>query len=286
MERIDLQRIWADPMRLVSRIFLYLVVLAGAISFLLPFAWTVRTSIMPPWQVYAIPPEWIPKEYHFENYLKPFQWYPFLDYFKNSFLIAGLNIAGTIMSSSLVAYAFARLRFPEKRWLFLVVLSTMMLPYHTTLIPQYLIFSRLGWVNTFLPLVVPQFLGVPYYIFLLRQFFMTISPELDDAAKIDGCSLMGIFFRILLPLSRPALGIVAIQTFTSAWNSFMSPLVYLHDADKYTVALSLRLFSTRTVIEMEPLMAATTMAVLPLIILFFFAQRYFVQGIVITGIKG
>lgn len=286
MQRIDLQRIWANPMALVTRILLYLAVLSGAVSFILPFAWTVRTSIMPPWQVYTIPPEWIPKEFHFENYLKPFQWYPFLTYFKNSFLIAGLNIVGTIMSSSLVAYAFARLRFPEKRWLFLVILSTMMLPYHTTLIPQYLIFSRLGWINTFLPLTVPQFFGVPYYIFLLRQFFMTISPELDDAAKIDGCSLMGIFFRILLPLSRPALGIVAIQTFTSAWNSFMSPLVYLHDANKYTVALSLRLFSGRTVIEMEPLMAATTMAVLPLIVLFFFAQRYFVQGIVITGIKG
>ena len=283
---INIQKIRANPAALMGRVALYVVVIAGSFVFSLPFLWMVRTSIMPPWQVNIFPPQWIPAELHWANWKRPFEVLSLTLYFKNTMIITFLSILGTLVSNLPVAYGFARLRFRGRDILFMVVLSTMMLPGQVTMIPRYVLFSRLGWINTFNPLVVPEFFGSAFTIFLLRQFFMTIPLELDDAARIDGCGIFGIFLRIILPLSAPALGIVAIMTFTGSWNNFMGPLLYLWDQKMFPIALGLRLFQSRFSVEMEALMAATIIALIPVLVVFFFAQKYFIQGIVITGVKG
>ncbi len=191
------------------------------------------------------------------------------------------------MVSTSVAYGFARLRFRGRGLLFLMVLSTMMLPGQITLIPSYFLFSRLGWVNSLKPLIIPVYFGSAFNIFLLRQFFMTISPELDDAAKIDGCGFFGVYWRIILPLARPALGVVAIFQFTYDWNDFFNPLIYVNSPKSFPVALGLRLFQGTLVhVGMQDVMAMTLVSIIPVLLVFVMAQRYFIQGIVITGIKG
>jgi len=197
-----------------------------------------------------------------------------------------LNIVRAITASSIVAFAFARVRFPGKEALFLVVLATMMLPGQVTMIPTYLLFSRLKWLDTYLPLVLRASLADPFHVFMLRQFFRTIPRELDDAARIDGCNLFGIFWRIVLPQCLPALGVLCIFEFTYNWNNFLLPLIYLNSTDKFPIALGLRYMQGLYRTNMGGLMAAALLAVAPILVIFFFAQRYFVQGIVITGIKG
>jgi multiple sugar transport system permease protein len=275
-----------------ARFVLYLLVSAGAIVFAIPFLWMVRTSIMPSWQVIIFPPQWIPAELHWANWRRPFELLSMGLLFKNTVILTAFNITATLLSNLPVAYGFARLRFPGRGILFLILLATMMLPRQVTMIPRYVLFSKLGWINTFKPLIVPTLFGNAFTIFLLRQFFMTIPLELDDAAKIDGCGIFGIFWRIVLPLSRPAMGIVTIMAFTSNWNDFMGPLIYLWDRNKFTIALGLQLFKDTGMqhfgglVEMEALMAATIMALAPVLVVFFLAQKHFVQGIVITGVKG
>lgn len=242
---------------------------------------------MPGWQAYEFPPVWIPAYFDWSNWIRPWQNYPFALFFRNSAYYAFFNVIGSVLSTSFAAYAFARLRFPGRNILFLMVLSTLMLPFQVTLIPQYVLYARLGWINTYLPLIVPAWLAAnAFNIFLFRQYYMTIPRELDDAAKIDGCGLIGIFWRILAPLSLPVFGVVAIQQFTFAWNNFMQPLIYINHTDKFTVSLGLRLFQTQFTLDMQALMAATIVALIPVITVFFVAQRYFVQGIVISGVKG
>lgn len=271
---------------LFYRILLYFVVTMGAVIFALPFYWMIRTAVMPNWQIWIFPPQFIPAEIHLENFLAPFGVFPFARWFLNSTIIGLMSVLGMLISSSMVAYSFARLRTPGRDVLFLVVLATMMLPGTVRLIPTYLIYSRLGWIDTMLPLVVPKWFAPAFSVFLLRQFFMSIPPEMDDAALIDGCSPFGLFARIYLPLSLPALGVAAIFEFTGDWNAFLQPLVYLQDTRKFTIAVGLRLFQGTLATRMEALMAASVLAVLPIIVLFFVAQRYFVQGIVISGVKG
>jgi len=199
----------------------------------------------------------------------------------------GLNLIGTLLSSSIVAYGFARLRFRGRNLLFLILLSTMMLPSQVTLVPTYYLFAKLGWVNSLRPLIIPVYFGSAFNIFLLRQFFMTISTELDDAAKIDGCGFFSIHWRIILPLARPALGVIAIFQFTYDWNDFFNALIYLNSPKNFTIALGLRtLQSTMLYTPMQHIMAMTLVAILPVLLVFVIAQRYFIQGIVITGIKG
>jgi ABC-type glycerol-3-phosphate transport system permease component len=193
---------------------------------------------------------------------------------------------GTVMSNSIVAFAFARLRFPGNRLLFLVVLSTMMLPGQVTMIPLFILFSKLGWVNTYKPLIVPAFFGYAYFIFLLRQFYTTIPYELDDAARIDGCGVLGLFFRIMLPLSKPALGITAIFSFSWAWNDFLGPLIYLSKMETFPLAIALSYLRATYRVLWAELMVVSMIAMLPLVLLFFIAQRLYIQGIVITGVKG
>lgn len=269
------------------RVLLYVVVLWGAVIFAIPFYWMIRTAVMPPYQVNLFPPEWIPDSINFVNFRSPFVGpFPFARWFGNSAIVSVLSSVGVVLSASFVGFGFARLRFPFRNLLFIVVLSTMMLPEHIKLIPTYLLFVKLGWINTVLPLIVPNWFAPPFHVFLMRQFFMTIPQEMDDAAKIDGCGWLGIYGRIHIPLSLPVMGVSAIYQFTFTWNDFLHPLVYLQQVDKYTVALGLRLFEGYMRSNIQDMMASALIAVMPTIIIFFIAQRYFIQGIVMTGVKG
>lgn len=287
---INIRKWQANPMAIVSRVLLYVIVIIGAVVFSVPFIWMIRTSIMPTYQVYKFPPVWIPARIAWEHWIRPFQVVDLARAFRNNIIITAFHMAGTLLSCTLVAFGFARLRFVGRNIWFLVMLSTMMLPDQVTLIPRYLLFSKFGWVNTFKPLIVPSFFGSAFFIFLLRQYYMTIPLEMDDAARIDGCDTFGIFWRIILPLSTPAIAMVAIMDFDHSWNWFMSPLIYLWDYDKFNVPLSLLVFFKggrgEGRVELEPLMAASIMAILPMLVVFFVAQRRFIQGIVITGVKG
>jgi len=285
-----LPRTWRTPGGAARRLAIYALLLIGSAAFALPFLWMVSTALKPPWQVMIFPPQWIPAEMWWPNFTDSWDTLDFGAFYRNTVFITVANIAGTLLSTSLVAFAFARLRFRGRGPLFLLLLSTMMLPSQVTLIPLYVLFSRLGWINTFLPLIVPVWLAGgstgAFNVFLLRQFFLTIPREMDDAAKIDGAGYFDIYARLVMPMSAPALGIIAIFTFTNNWNDFFNPLIYINTTDKYTVALALRFYQTRLDVQMGPLMAQSLVALIPVLALFFFAQKRYVQGIVITGVKG
>lgn len=271
---------------LMTRVLLYLAVLIGAVIFAMPFYWMIRTAVMPRHQVYIFPPVWIPETLVWSNFANPFKVFPFERWFLNSALVAGLSAVGTAFSAAMVGFSFARLRFPGRDFLFLIVLATMILPQHVVLIPSYLLFSWLGWVDTFLPLIVPNWFAPAFFVFLMRQFFMTIPKEYDDSAYIDGCNPWSLFWRFHLPLSVAAIGVVLIFQITFQWNDFLHPLIYIHKVNDFTVALGLRLFQGQMSNQLQDLMAASLLAILPTLIVFFFAQRYFVQGIVVSGVKG
>jgi len=269
-------------------ILVYAVVIPGAILLTLPFLWMVSTAFKPPKQIFVFPPIWIPNPIRWQNFTEGWSKYVnFTLFLRNSLMVTTGNVIGNLLSCSLAAYGFARLRGRGKNILFLMVLATMMVPMWVTLIPQYVLFSKLGWTNTFLPLMVPPWFGWPFFIFLLRQFFMTIPKDLDDAARIDGCSSWGILFRIILPLSKPALAAVAVFAFIGNWNNFMGPLIYLRDEHKYTLALALQHFQGEYgQYQYHYMMAVAVLTVIPVIVVFFLAQRYFIRGIVMTGMKG
>lgn len=272
--------------RIAGRTVLYLLVATGAVLYAMPFIWMLSTSVKPGYQVYLIPPVWIPAKFEWENYIRPWLNLPFATFYRNTIIITVLGMTGTLLSSSLVAFAFARMRFRGRDLLFLLVLSTMMLPSQVTLVPLYILFSKLGWINTFLPLIVPQWFGSAFNIFLLRQYMMTIPLEMDDAARIDGAGWFQLYWRILMPLSAPALGVVAIFSFTFNWNDYLHPLIYLNAVQNFTVSLGLPLLNSRYVTEIQQTMAQSVLAILPVLAVFFFAQRYYIQGIVISGVKG
>lgn len=269
---------------------LYLLVVLGAIPFITPFLWMLRSSVMPLWQIRIFPPQWWPAEFHWEHFVEPWQTLPFARFYANSIFITTANVIGTVLSCSLVAYGFARLRFPGRDWLFLLVLSTTLLPTHVTLIPKYILFTKLGWIDTFKPLIIPMWLaGNPFVIFLLRQFMLTIPTELEDAAKIDGANHLQIFWHIMLPLSLPALGLVCIFEFIGNWMNFFEPLIYLNSRDNYTVPLGLAWLQQQghAGIRMEvitgPLMAQSLIFLIPMLVTFYFAQKYLIRGIVLTA---
>lgn len=270
----------------VRLILSYIVLSALGLVFSLPFIWLVSTSLKPLRQVFEWPPVWIPNPIVWENYLEVFNYAPLHLYFVNTMIIASANVLGPLITCSLAAYAFARLRAPGRDLIFMVLLSTLMVPYIVTLVPLYILFSLLNWVNTFLPLTVPALLGNPFYIFLLRQFFLTIPLEIEEAAIIDGSTRLGIWLRIMLPLSKPALATVCVFGFLYAWNDFVGPLIYLNDPEKYTLSLGLQAFQRVEGSQWSLLMAASTMITVPVIVLFFLAQRHFIQGVALTGIKG
>jgi ABC-type glycerol-3-phosphate transport system permease component len=269
-------------------IAIHALLILGMVAVLFPLAWMVSTSLKPPNQVNKFPPIWIPDPVMWSNYVRALTIFPvpFWVFIRNSLYMSITITIGTVLSNMVVAYAFARLRFRGHNVLFLLVLSTMMLPGQVTMIPLFILFSKLGWVNTYNPLIVPAFFGSAYFVFLLRQFFTTIPRELDDAARIDGCGILGVFFRIILPMSKPALGITAIFAFSWSWNEFLGPLIYLSKMESFPLALALSYLRSTYRVLWSELMVTSFIAMLPPLILFFIAQRYYIQGIVITGVKG
>ncbi|MGQ9556164.1 MAG: carbohydrate ABC transporter permease [Anaerolineae bacterium] len=267
---------------------LTLLVAAGGVVLMMPLAWMISTSLKPLGQIWIFPPQWIPSNPLWHNYLEVFTARPYLLYVRNAIYIVVVAEIGTLLSCSLVAYGFARLRFPGREFLFMVLLGTMMIPGYVTLIPIFIFFKNIGWLDTYNPLLVPAFFGTPVYIFLLRQFYMTIPLEMDDAAKIDGCGYLGIYWRILLPLVKPALAAVAIFTFMGRWNDYFGPLIFLMDERKWPVALGLLAYQfgkSSYYIQWNVLMAASALTLVPCLLLFFLAQRIFIQGVVITGVE-
>jgi ABC-type glycerol-3-phosphate transport system permease component len=246
----------------------------------------ISSSFKSNYQIFEVPPRLIPNPPQWDNYRNALTTLPFGRYMVNTAIISAVTIVGHLLSCTLIAYAFARLRAPGKDALFVVMLATMMLPYPVTMVPLYVLFKQLGWINTFLPLTVPAFLGSPFYIFLLRQFFMAIPRDFEDAAVIDGANTLQILWRVILPLSLPALATVAIFTFQASWNDFLSPLIYLQKPDLYTVTLGLQFFRSTYTTNWAYLMAASVVTTAPVIVVFFVAQRYFIEGITLTGVKG
>ncbi|HWO53700.1 MAG TPA: carbohydrate ABC transporter permease [Paenibacillus cookii] len=265
-----------------GRLVALLLLVAGAAIVLVPLLWTVSTSLKSPAEVFQ--DSFVPKVWHWENYKNAVTAVPFFLFLKNTLIILIPVMIGTVFSSALCAYGFARFRFKGKRFLFLVLLATMMLPGQVTMIPMFIMFKEAGWVDTFLPLIIPSFFGGgAFNIFLIRQFMRGIPRDLDEAAFMDGASRWGIFTRIMLPLSKPPLIAVSIFTFMGVWNDFQGPLIYLNTNTKYTLALGLSMFKGLYNVEWNMLMAATVLIMLPAIIVFFFLQKYFIEGISLSS---
>lgn len=290
-------RVYRRPLwHYVKRFIIYLVVAVGGAVFMFPFFWAVLSSGKSPAEIASYPPTWWPKQNLFvQNYTQIWRLAPFGRWIWNSVVITALNLVGSILSAAIVAYSFARFRYRGRDFWFFVMLSTMMIPGEVRLIPSYLIFRALGWVNSIKPLVVPAwFGGSAFNIFLLRQFYMTIPREMDEAAYMDGANSLRIFLTILLPLAKPAIATAAALGFIGSWNNFMGPLIYLNEEKKFTAVQGLRYFALGSASDQlssgppkdNLLMAASVVVALPCLILFFVAQRYFVQGIATTGIKG
>ncbi len=270
-----------------NRAGLYAVLTIFGMVFLIPLVWVVSTSLKGNEQIFTIPPEWIPSRLRWENYVEVFRRMPVLLYLRNSVIITVFQMIGIVASSSLVAYAFAILRWPGRNILFGVLLATMMLPMQVTMIPIFVLFKQFGWLDTFKPLIVPAFLGGgAFNIFLLRQFYLGIPGEIVDAARIDGCSEFRIYWNIMLPLAKPALATIAILTFMFSWNDFLGPLIYLSEKTKSTLALGLAMFVGQQTSEWALLMAASILMMIPMILIFFFFQKYIIQGFTMSGIKG
>ena len=270
----------------VGRFATYTVLLVGAAVSFFPFVWLVRSSFMEMWQIFITPPEWIPDPFAWENYPMALTSVPFGQYFLNTLKIVLGVITGTVLTSTMAAFAFARLRWKFRDTIFAILLTTMMLPYAVTLIPTFILWSRLGFVNTYVPLIAPAWFGAPFFIFLCRQFFMGIPFELDEAAYVDGASPFFVYWRIILPLAKPALIVVGIFSFMNVWNDLLGPVIYLSDPNKFTVAIGLAQFQGMYTAQWHLLMAASTVVLLPVIVLFFIAQKYFIEGIALTGLKG
>ncbi|MFN8486175.1 MAG: carbohydrate ABC transporter permease [Caldilineaceae bacterium] len=272
--------------RILTEFMTHIVLIVAAVTFAIPFLWMLSTSLKPDAQIFVLPPQWIPKPFMWSNYPSALTYIPYFLYFRNTLYIAIFNVIATLISCTLVAYGFARINWPGRGVFFSILLATLMIPYPVTLIPTFLIFRNLGWVGTPNPLTWPAFFGNAFFIFLLRQFYMTIPQELSQAAKIDGANEFAIYWRIILPLARPALATIALFTFLSNWNDFLGPLIYLSDKQQYTLALGLYGFAGARRTEWGLLMAAGAVTITPIILLFFLAQRTFIQGITLTGTKG
>ncbi|WP_084251395.1 carbohydrate ABC transporter permease [Kosmotoga arenicorallina] len=270
------------------RIFtIYGVLAFFSIMYLIPLFWMISTSLKPNEQVMSIPMKWFPNPPQWKNYVDAVKSFPFLRYAGNTLFLTAMNVIGNMFTASLVAYSFSKLRWRGRDTLFYITIATMFIPGQVLIIPIYILFTHLGWVNTYLPLIVPAFCGGgAFNIFLLRQFFVSIPDELLESARIDGASELKIFFKVILPLSRPALFTVALFTIVFTWNDFFGPLIYLHDPSKWTLAIGLRSFQQQYSTDWNLLMAASTLTALPLIVLYFVAQEKMMRGFTLrTGIK-
>lgn len=275
-----------QPTSRIQRVVTHIVLILLSLAFLVPFFWMVTGSLKVDSQLNAFPIIWFPDPVTLEHYIYGLRAVPFALYVFNTLVICLFSMVGAVFSCSFVAYGLAKIDWPLRTPLFVIILATTMIPYYVTMIPLFTLFRSFGWVNTYLPLIVPAFTGVPFYIFLLRQFFMTIPREMTEAARIDGANELSIFLQVVIPLAKPALATVALFQFLAEWSNFLGPLIYLSDANKYTASLGLSFFQSEYSTEFGSLMAASTIMVIPVIILFFFAQRTFIQGITLTGVKG
>lgn len=272
---------------LLGKILVYALLVLFGISFATPFVWMISTSLKPLRETMQLPPVWIPSEIKWENYPEAIESMGlFWRYAWNTLYLCILSVVGAVLTSSLAAYGFSRIEWRGRNVVFLLCISTMMIPFPVIMVPVYKLFRELDWIGSFKPLWVPFFMGNAFNIFLLRQFFLGIPKDITDAARIDGCSELRIFLQIILPMARSALLVVALFTFMYVWNDFFAPLIYLTDQENFTLALGLQSFQSRQGgTEWHYLMAASTLVILPLILLFFFAQKTFIQGITATGSK-
>ncbi len=269
-----------------SKILIYSLLIFMGLFMIFPFYWMLRSSLMTEREILTVPILWIPNTFKFSNYAEAFQRAPFLTYLRNSFTLVIINVVGQVFSCAFVAFGFTRIKFPGRNFWFGLILTTMMIPYSVLMIPQFVGWVKLGAYNTFIPLTLPAFFGNAFYVFLIRQFYISIPLEYDESAYMDGANYLQIFLRIILPLSRPALAAVGVFTFMFVWNDFMGPLLYLDKETLKTVSLGLQVFVGQNLTKRGLLMAASGVCMTPMIIVFFFAQRYFIEGITFTGLKG
>lgn len=270
----------------IGTIIILLVLLCLSIVMLMPLIIMISTGLKNLGEVFEYPPSIIPKHPDFSNYITMFDKLSFFSYFKNSVTVSLFIVVGTILSSSLVAFGFSRYRAPGKKILFMMLLATMMIPYPAVMIPQFILFNKLNWINTLRPLIVPSFFGSAYMIFMLRQFFGSLNNALFDAARIDGCNEFRCFWNIAMPLSKPALATVSIFSFVWSWDDLLSPVIYLNNTDKFTLPVMLAGLTSKFYIpQWNTMMVAALFTALPSILLFIFCQKYFVEGIVTTGMK-
>jgi ABC-type glycerol-3-phosphate transport system permease component len=272
--------------RIIKTIITYALLIGLSVPFLLPFLWMITTSLKQSQDVFTYPPSFFPNSFEWRNYIAGWTVLPFNTFLKNSLIVTLANVVGNLISCSLVAYGFARLRGRGRDFLFLLLLATLMIPREVTIVPRFLLFQRVGLVNTLWPLILPAWFGYPFFIFLLRQFFMSIPQDLDEAARIDGASSLRILTSVILPLSKPALATVAVFAFIGNWTNVLDPLIYIRSQELYTLALGLNLFRGVNIIQFNLLMAVTIVTLLPVLIVFFVSQRLFVQGVTLTGMGG
>jgi len=277
--------------RMIGRGVLYAIAIITAVGFMVPFVWAVFSSFKSPGDLTSYPPRLFPRIWHPENYRTVFERVPYARWAWNTLFISVVATFGAVLSSSMVGFSFARFRYPARDIIFMITLSTMMLPGEVTLIPLYIVYAKMKWLDSFKPLTIPAYFGGgAFLIFMMRQFFMTIPLDLDEAARIDGASYLRIYAQIVMPLSVPALATAAVLTFIGNWDNFMGPFIILNSRNKFTLAVGVRYFSSLSDPDGVPtqhlLMASSLMMTVPIIILFFLAQRFFVRGIVMSGIKG
>lgn len=273
--------------RTAAKIATYTILIMISFICLVPFYWMLRSSLMDMSQIFTMPPVWIPSPIRFSNYKEALTMLPFAKYFLNTLFIVLITVSGTVITSSLCAYSFSRINWRGRDTVFGILLTAMMIPFAVTLIPIFIGWQKLGLVNTYAPLVIPAWFGGGVFnVFLLRQFFRTIPKELDEAARIDGANHFTIYSRIILPLSKPSLIVVGLFSFMGSWNDFLGPLVYLNDSDKFTLSLGLMQFNGMYTAQWQYMMAASAVVVLPIVIIFFMGQKYFIEGIAMTGMKG
>lgn len=272
--------------RLVGYILIYTLMTIIALIFMIPLLWMISTSLKTRSEIFAWPPQWLPQNPAWQNYGEAFSKYPLAQFMLNSAFLVGVNTVGYLISVPIIAYGFARLRFPGKSVLFVLMLSTMMIPGQIKLIPLYSIYSRLGMIDTYWPLVLPSFFGEAFFVFLMIQYMRTIPRDLDEAARIDGAGTWTILYRVILPLCRPPLTVICVFTFLWTWNEFLEPLIYLNRFNSFPISVGLAFFQGRYGVEWNLFMAATLVSLAPVLILYFFAQRHLIGGIAAIGLKG
>jgi len=276
---------WAKRTSAAGRLLLHAVLVVTGFLTILPFLWMLSTSLKSEGTVFIYPPKWIPDPIVWENYLEAWTFLPMGQAYINSLKISLIVTAASLFTSTLAGYTFAKLKFPGRNVLFVLLLATMMIPGQVTLVPTYILYAYIGWIDTHLPLIVPPALGGAFGVFLMRQYYMTIPADLEDAARIDGCNPWQTYLRIMLPLSGPPASALAIFTFMGSWNDFLGPLVFLNSQVRFTVPLMIASFQGLYSTNWSLLMAAASIALIPVLIIYISAQRYFIQGITLTGMK-